>query len=77
MTINLYDILHEDELLRIKDSKCNIRNCKIIDITIEELQEIGLHLNVRDKFMNESIYPSITALKILLSRIRMQEHYER
>ena len=68
MNTKLFDLLSDIELTRVKNDT-DIRNCKLIDLTVSELHELGMLLVDRHRPIYNSIYPSIRALKVLLNRV--------
>ncbi len=70
MKTNLYSLLNDIELDRVKNDT-DIRNCKLLDLTLSELNELGTLLIDRHRPIYNSIYPSIRALKVLLNRVSL------
>jgi len=70
MNAPLFDILSEHEVLKIK--KLDIRNVKVGDLTVNELQIIFLVLFDVPAF-KDIRYPSSFALEMLLRRITLKQ----
>lgn len=72
MAPNLYDILTEDEIKRIKGSTDLIRNCRIADLTIEEIKLLTSLIDFRGN-ADEIIFESSFTFDELLHRERLKE----
>lgn len=70
MNTQLFDILADHEALKIK--KLDIRNVKIGDLTVNELQILYLALFDVPNFRNIN-YPASFTLEMLLRRITLKQ----
>lgn len=65
---NLYSMLLPEEVEKLKASKSDIRNCKLNDLTIEELNDLHTFVFKGSALEVPNVYPETYVLAILLTR---------